>query len=145
VIEDGSVNSKNTTIWNGEVGYRLSSKARFVLEAFNLFDPLSTKSESNPVDHAHEIRVERLVPRAEHQPADWPEIDQRERVRVSSLANALFHATVREPDRARRLAVAERMAALHTQPGQEPAVRESLARALYNVTVGEPGSSVHFG
>jgi hypothetical protein len=51
------------------------------------------------VDHAHEIRVERLVPRAEHQRADRPEIDQRERVRIRSLANALFNATVREPDR----------------------------------------------
>jgi hypothetical protein len=97
------------------------------------------------VDHAHEIRVERLVPRAEHQRADRPEIDQRERVRIRSLANALFNATVREPDRACRLAVAERIAALHTQHGQEPAVREPLALALYNVTVGEPGSSVHFG
>jgi hypothetical protein len=38
LIEDGSVNSRNTTIWNGEVGYRLSSKARLVLEAFNIFD-----------------------------------------------------------------------------------------------------------
>jgi hypothetical protein len=38
LIEDGSVNSKSTTIWNGEVGYRLSSKARLVLEAFNIFD-----------------------------------------------------------------------------------------------------------
>ena len=66
------------------------------------------------MDHAHEIRVERLVPRAEHQRADRPEIDQRERVRIRSLANALFNATVREPDRARRLAVAERIAALHT-------------------------------
>src|SRR5207247_8180852 len=38
LIEDGSVNSKSTTIWNGEVGYRLSNKARLVLEAFNIFD-----------------------------------------------------------------------------------------------------------
>jgi outer membrane receptor protein involved in Fe transport len=38
LIEDGSVNSKNTTIWNGEVGYWLSTKARLVLEAFNIFD-----------------------------------------------------------------------------------------------------------
>jgi hypothetical protein len=77
------------------------------------------------VDHAHEIRVERLVPRAEHQRADRPEIDQRERVRIRSLANALFNATVREPD---RVAVAERIAALHTQHGQEPAVREPPSR-----------------
>jgi hypothetical protein len=38
LVEDGSVNSKNTTIWNGEVGYRLSNNARLVLEAFNIFD-----------------------------------------------------------------------------------------------------------
>lgn len=38
LIEDGSVNSTATTIWNGEIGYRLSNNARFVLEAFNLFD-----------------------------------------------------------------------------------------------------------
>jgi len=37
LIEDGSVNSKGTTIWNGEVGYRLSNKVRLVLEAFNIF------------------------------------------------------------------------------------------------------------
>jgi outer membrane receptor protein involved in Fe transport len=38
LIEDASVTSKNTTIWNGEIGYRMSSKARLVLEAFNIFD-----------------------------------------------------------------------------------------------------------
>jgi outer membrane receptor protein involved in Fe transport len=38
LIEDASVTSKSTTIWNGEVGYRLSRKARLVMEAFNIFD-----------------------------------------------------------------------------------------------------------
>jgi hypothetical protein len=38
LIEDASVVSGSTTIWNGEVGYRVSPKARVVLEAFNLFD-----------------------------------------------------------------------------------------------------------
>ncbi len=38
LIEDASVRSKATTLWNGELGYRLSSKARIVLEAYNLFD-----------------------------------------------------------------------------------------------------------
>jgi hypothetical protein len=37
LIEDGNVNSKSTTIWNGGVGYRLSNKARLVLEAFDIF------------------------------------------------------------------------------------------------------------
>ena len=36
--EDASVTSRSTTLWNSEVGYRLSNKARLVLEVFNLFD-----------------------------------------------------------------------------------------------------------
>ena len=38
LIEDASVTSRSTTLWNSEVGYRLSGRARLVLEAFNLFD-----------------------------------------------------------------------------------------------------------
>ena len=38
LIEDASVKSAGTTLWNGEVGYRLSRKARVVLELFNIFD-----------------------------------------------------------------------------------------------------------
>jgi hypothetical protein len=38
LIEDASVKSKSTTLWNSEAGYRVSSRARLVLEAFNLFD-----------------------------------------------------------------------------------------------------------
>jgi hypothetical protein len=38
LIEDGSVKSMSTTLWNGELGYRLSSRARVVMELFNLFD-----------------------------------------------------------------------------------------------------------
>ena len=38
LIEDRSVRSNGTTLWNAEVGYRLSSKARLVVEMFNLFD-----------------------------------------------------------------------------------------------------------
>jgi hypothetical protein len=38
LIEDASVTSNSTTLWNGELGYRISSKARVVLELFNLFD-----------------------------------------------------------------------------------------------------------
>ena len=38
LIEDASVTSKSTTLWNAEVGYRLSSRARLVLELFNVFD-----------------------------------------------------------------------------------------------------------
>ena len=39
LVEDASVKSKSTTLWNGEVGYRLSrASARLVLEVFNIFD-----------------------------------------------------------------------------------------------------------
>jgi hypothetical protein len=38
LIEDASVRSDATTVWNGEIGYRVSSRARLVLEGFNLFD-----------------------------------------------------------------------------------------------------------
>jgi outer membrane receptor protein involved in Fe transport len=38
LTEDGAVRSQSTTLWNGEVGYRLSARTRVVLEAFNLFD-----------------------------------------------------------------------------------------------------------
>jgi hypothetical protein len=38
LAEDGSVRSESTTLWNGEVGYRISTRARLVLELFNIFD-----------------------------------------------------------------------------------------------------------
>jgi hypothetical protein len=38
LIEDASVNSKSTTLWNGEIGYRASKKARVVLELFNILN-----------------------------------------------------------------------------------------------------------
>ena len=38
LIEDASVKSKSTTLWNGEIGYRASRKARVVLELFNVFN-----------------------------------------------------------------------------------------------------------
>ncbi|MEO7272167.1 MAG: TonB-dependent receptor [Vicinamibacterales bacterium] len=38
LVEDGSVRSKGTTLWNGELGYRASSGTRVVLEWFNLFN-----------------------------------------------------------------------------------------------------------
>ena len=38
LIEDASVLSKSTTIWNGEIGAHLSSRVRLAVELFNLFD-----------------------------------------------------------------------------------------------------------
>lgn len=38
LVEDASVKSKSTTIWNGELGISLSNRARLTFEGFNLFD-----------------------------------------------------------------------------------------------------------
>jgi hypothetical protein len=38
LVEDASVTSASTTLWNGELGYRVYSRARIVAEVFNLFD-----------------------------------------------------------------------------------------------------------
>jgi hypothetical protein len=52
LIEDASVMSKSTTLWNGEVGYRLSNQARVVLEVFNLFD-----AEVSDIDYFYASRL----------------------------------------------------------------------------------------
>ena len=46
------------------------------------------------------------------------------------MSVGFFNATVYEPNPARALALVERVQALHDGFGQEPAVREPLARAL---------------
>ena len=38
LVEDNRVRSNATTLWNGEIGYRVSSRARVVVEGYNLFD-----------------------------------------------------------------------------------------------------------
>jgi hypothetical protein len=38
LIEDGSVTSKSTTIWNGDVGISITDRVRLSFEGFNLFD-----------------------------------------------------------------------------------------------------------
>ena len=52
LIEDASVTSRGTTIWNGEIGYRVSSKARVVLELFNIFD-----AEVSDIDYFYPSRL----------------------------------------------------------------------------------------
>ena len=72
LIENGSVNSKNTTIWNGEVGYRLSNRARLVLEAFNLFDAkvsdidyfYASRLPGEPADGVEDIHTHPALPRS---------------------------------------------------------------------------------
>jgi hypothetical protein len=49
--------------------------------------------------------------------------------------------TLAEPDSTKRLALVERIETLHRDHGQEPAVRECLAMALFNAAVVEPDST----
>jgi hypothetical protein len=72
LIEDASVTSNSTTIWNGEVGYRLSSKARLVLEAFNLFDAevsdidyfYASRLQGEPAEGIDDIHLHPALPRS---------------------------------------------------------------------------------
>lgn len=53
LIEDASVTSDATTLWNGEAGYRFSSTVRLVFEGFNLFD-----AEVADVDYFYVSRLQ---------------------------------------------------------------------------------------
>ena len=52
LVEDASVMSKSTTLFNGDVGYRLTRRARLVLEGFNLFD-----AEVSDIDYFYASRL----------------------------------------------------------------------------------------
>ena len=52
LIEDRSVQSESTTLWNGEIGWRLGGRARLVLEIFNLFD-----AEAADIDYFYTSRL----------------------------------------------------------------------------------------
>ncbi len=72
LIEDGSVVSPSTTVWNGEAGYRLSSRVRLVLEAFNIFDArvsdidyfYRSRLPGEPVDGVDDIHTHPALPRS---------------------------------------------------------------------------------
>ena len=52
LIEDNSVESKSTSIVNGEVGYKFSERVRLTLEAYNMFD-----AEVSDIDYFFESRL----------------------------------------------------------------------------------------
>jgi hypothetical protein len=72
LIEDASVSSKSTTIWNGELGYHVSSKARLVLEAFNLFNAdvadidyfYPSRLQGEPAEGIEDIHTHPALPRS---------------------------------------------------------------------------------
>jgi hypothetical protein len=71
LIEDASVMSRSTTIWNGELGYRMSSKARLVLEMYNLFDAevsdidyfYTSRLQGEPADGIEDVHTHPALPR----------------------------------------------------------------------------------
>jgi hypothetical protein len=72
LIEDASVNSKSTTLWNGEIGYAASSRARVVLELFNIFDAdasdidyfYTSRLRGEPVEGFDDIHTHPALPRS---------------------------------------------------------------------------------
>ena len=52
LTEDGAVRSARTTLWNGEVSYRISPKVRIVLESFNLLN-----AEVSDIDYFYTSRL----------------------------------------------------------------------------------------
>ncbi len=52
LVEDNRVRSNATTLWNGEIGYRVSSRARVVVEGYNLFD-----AEVSDIDYFYTSRL----------------------------------------------------------------------------------------
>ena len=71
LIEDASVKSQATTLWNGEAGYRFSNRARLVLEVFNLFDAdasdidyfYRSRLPGEPADGVDDIHTHPVIPR----------------------------------------------------------------------------------
>jgi hypothetical protein len=52
LIEDNSVRSESTTLVNGEIGYRLSGRARVFVDVFNIFD-----SKVSDIDYFYSSRL----------------------------------------------------------------------------------------
>jgi outer membrane receptor protein involved in Fe transport len=52
LVEDNSVQSKSTSIVNGELGYKFSEKVRLVVEGFNIFN-----AEVSDIDYFFESRL----------------------------------------------------------------------------------------
>jgi hypothetical protein len=71
LVEDASVRSRATTLWNAEGGYRLSARARLVLEAYNLFDAevadidyfYASRLAGEPAEGVEDIHTHPAIPR----------------------------------------------------------------------------------
>jgi len=71
LIEDASVTSKATSLWNGEIGYRFSPKARVVLEGYNLLDSkvadidyfYTSRLPGEPAEGINDVHTHPAIPR----------------------------------------------------------------------------------
>ena len=71
LIEDYSVQSASTTIWNGEIGVRINERFNVVLEAFNLLDSdvsdidyfYTSRLPGEPADGVEDIHFHPSIPR----------------------------------------------------------------------------------
>jgi len=72
LIEDASVRSNATTLWNAEVGYRFAGSTRLVLEAFNLFDAkvadidyfYASRLPGEPAEGIEDVHTHPALPRS---------------------------------------------------------------------------------
>jgi outer membrane receptor protein involved in Fe transport len=72
LVEDASVRSGSTTLWNAELGYRLSRRARIVAEVFNLFDAkvadidyfYTSRLPGEPVEGIEDVHTHPALPRS---------------------------------------------------------------------------------
>ena len=70
LIENGAVRSRSTTLWNGEIGYRVSRGARGT-EVYNLFDAkasdidyfYASRLPGEPLDGVDDIHTHPAIPR----------------------------------------------------------------------------------
>jgi hypothetical protein len=71
LVEDASVQSESTTLWNAEVGYRLSTRTRLVAELFNLTNArvsdidyfYTSRLPGEPFDGVDDLHTHPAVPR----------------------------------------------------------------------------------
>ncbi|NOT28156.1 MAG: TonB-dependent receptor [Acidobacteria bacterium] len=72
LIEDASVTSASTTLWNGELGYRVSPTTRVVVEGFNLFDAkvadidyfYASRLNNEPAEGIEDVHTHPALPRS---------------------------------------------------------------------------------
>jgi hypothetical protein len=72
LVKDGNVQSKSTTLWNGEIDSRLSRTTRVVLELFNIFDAkvsdidyfYTSRLQGESLDGVDDVHTHPALPRS---------------------------------------------------------------------------------